>query len=162
MTSWVVVAFELDWQAGEALEHLLELETINQIHIDNAAVMSVDDDGRHHLRQTKTFGSGAGAAGGGLIGFAIGALIPGGAVVAAAGFAAGAVVGSHEDRPAENPLAGHLAAALEKGRSVLAVEYHDAVREAVLAELEPFAGEVVEGSLTAEQVAALNRTLSEG
>lgn len=160
MTSWIVIAFDLDWQAGEALEHLLELETINKIHIDHAVVISADDDGNHHVRDTHGPGIGVGVGVGSALGLAVGVLLPGGVFIAAAGAVTGAAVGAHVEHSHENPLQGHLEEALRKGRSVLGVEYHDADREAVLTELEPFDGEVVEGSLSAEQVAAVNRAMS--
>jgi len=161
MSSWIVVAFDLDWQAGEALEHLLELETAKLIHIDHAVVISVDDDGTHHVRDTKGAGIGIGGSIGGALGLAVSALLPGGVFVAAAGAAAGAVAGAHAHEHVDNPLQGHLEAALKNGRSVLGIEYHDADREAVLAELEPFDGEVVEGNLSPEQTEAINRALRE-
>jgi len=161
MGSWIVVAFDLDWQAGEALEHLLELETAKLIQIDHAVVISVDDDGIHHVRDTKGAGIGIGGSLGGALGLAVGALLPGGVFVAAAGAAAGAVAGAHAHEHVDNPLQGHLEAALKNGRSVLGIEYHDADREAVLAELEPFDGEVVEGNLSPEQAEAINRALRE-
>jgi uncharacterized membrane protein len=160
VSSWIVIAFDLDWQAGEALEHLLELETIKKIRIDHAVVISADDEGHHHVRDTSSPGLGVGTGVGGALGLAVGALLPGGVFIAAAGAAAGAYVGAHADQPVDNPLRDHLEAALQKGRSVLGVEYHDADRDAVLAELESFDGEAIEGSLTPEQIAAVNRSLS--
>jgi|SRR5579871_6503804 len=160
MSSWIVIAFDLEWEAGEALEHLLELETINKIHIDHAVVISADDDGTHHVRDTSGPGLGIGAGLGGALGLAVGALLPGGVFIAAAGAATGIAVGSQVHHSPDNPLQGHLETALRKGRSVLGVEYHDADRDAVLEELEPFDGEVVEGSLTPEQMAAVNRAMS--
>jgi uncharacterized membrane protein len=159
VSSWIVIAFDLEWQAGEALEHLLELETINKIHIDHAVVISADDDGTHHVRDTSGPGLGVGVGIGGALGLAVGVLLPGGVFVAAAGAAAGAAVGAHAQQPHDNPLQGHLEDALRKGRSVLGVEYHDADRDAVLVELEEFDGEAIEGSLTPEQIAAVNNAL---
>ncbi len=160
MSSWLVIAFDLEWQAGEALEHLLELETINKIHIDHAVVISADEDGNHHVRDTSGPGLGVGAGVGGALGLAVGVLLPGGVFVAAAGAIAGTAAGAHVHHPDDNPLRDHLEAALRKGRSVLGVEYHDADRDAVFAELEDFGGEAIEGSLTPDQIAAINRTLS--
>jgi uncharacterized membrane protein len=160
VSQWIVIAFDLDWQAGEALEHLLELETAKLIRIDHAVVISADDDDHHHVRDTSGPGVGVGTGVGGALGLAVGALLPGGVFVAAAGAVAGAAVGAHIHQPDDNPLQGHLEAALRKGRSVLGVEYHDADRDAVLAELEPFDGEAIEGSFTPEQIEAINRSMS--
>ncbi len=160
MSSWIVIAFDLDWQAGEALEHLLELETINKIHIDHAVVISADDEGNYHVRDTSGPGLGLGAGVGSALGLAVGVLLPGGVFIAAAGAVTGAAVGAQVHHSPDNPLQGHLEEALRKGQSVLGVEYHDADRDAVLTELEPFDGEVVEGSLTPEQIEAVNRAMS--
>jgi uncharacterized membrane protein len=150
----------MDWQAGEALEHLLELETINKIRIDHAVVISADEEGNQHVRDTGGAGLGVGVGLGGALGLAVGALLPGGVFVAAAGAATGLAVGAQNREADDNPLRGHLEDALRNGRSVLGVEYHDADRDAVLAELKPFEGEAIEGSLTPEQIAAVNRAMS--
>ena len=87
MHQTVVVAFDLEWEAGEALERMLELETSGAIRVDDAVVVTTDDSGVPHVCQTH-HPPGLGAVGG-LLGLLVGALLPGGFGIAAAGLAAG-------------------------------------------------------------------------
>jgi uncharacterized membrane protein len=161
----VVVAFDLEWEAGEALERMLELETSGAIRVDDAVVVTTDESGAAHLSQTH-HPPGLGAVGG-LLGLLVGVLLPGGFGIAAAGLAAGTALGSADsiarsqrEQELQVPLIRHLAEALQAGRSVLGLVFHDADRGALLAELEPLRGQLMEGSLSDEDVAAIDAALA--
>jgi uncharacterized membrane protein len=165
MHQTVVVAFDLEWEAGEALERMLELETSGAICVDDAVVVTTDESGAPHVAQTH-HPPGL-AAVGGLLGLLVGVLLPGGFGVAAAGLAVGTALGSADsvarsqrEHGLQVPLVSHLSDALQEGRSVLGLVFHDFKRDEVLAELEPLQGRLVEGTLTDEQVAAMNAALA--
>jgi uncharacterized membrane protein len=161
----VVVAFDLEWEAGEALERMLELETSGAIRVDDAVVVTTDEPGAPHVSQTH-HPPGLGAVGG-LLGLLVGALLPGGFGIAAAGLAAGTALGSADriarsqrEQELDVPLIGHLAEALREGRSVLGLVFHDADRDELLGVLQPLEGRLMEGSLSDEDVAAMNAALA--
>ena len=165
MHQTVVVAFDLEWEAGEALERMLELETSGGIRVDDAVVVTTDESGAPQVSQTH-HPPGLGAVGG-LLGLLVGALLPGGFGIAAAGLAAGTALGSADriarsqrEQELDVPLIGHLAEALRKGRSVLGLVFHDADRDQLLGILEPLEGRLVEGSLSDDDVAAMNAALA--
>jgi uncharacterized membrane protein len=165
MHQTVVVAFDLEWEAGEALERMLELETSGAIRVDDAVVVTTDESGTAHVSQTH-HPPGLGAVGG-LLGLLVGALLPGGFGIAAAGLAAGTALGSADsiarsqrEQGLQVPLIGHLADALREGRSVLGLVFHDVDREALLAELQPLQGRLMEGSLSDQDVAAMDAALA--
>jgi uncharacterized membrane protein len=54
----------------------------------------------------------------------------------------------------------HLAEALREGRSVLGLVFHDADRGELLRILAPLEGRLTEGSLSDEDVAAMNAALA--
>ena len=164
MHQTVVVAFGLEWEAGEALERMLELETSGAIRVDDAVVVTTDESGAPHLSQTH-HPPGLGAVGG-LLGLLVGALLPGGFGIAAAGLAAGTALGSADriarsqrEQELDVPLIGHLTEALREGRSVLGLVFHDADRDELLEVLQPLEGRLMEGSLSDEEVAAMNAAL---
>ena len=165
MHQTVVVAFDLEWEAGEALERMLELETSGGIRVDDAVVVTTDESGAPQVSQTH-HPPGLGAVGG-LLGLLVGALLPGGFGIAAAGLAAGTALGSADriarsqrEQDLDVPLIGHLAEALREGRSVLGLVFHDADRDQLLGILEPLEGRLMEGSLSDDDVAAMNAALA--
>jgi uncharacterized membrane protein len=97
----------------------------------------------------------------------VGALLPGGFGIAAAGLAAGTALGSADriarsqrEQELDVPLIGHLTEALRQGRSVLGLVFHDADRDELLGVLQPLEGRLMEGSLSDEDVAAMNAALA--
>jgi uncharacterized membrane protein len=85
----IVAAFKDEQRADNALQQLKELQKEKVIHIEDAAVLRKDADGKLHLKETADMGGGKGAVIGGVTGGVIGLLA--GPVGLAVGL--GAVVG---------------------------------------------------------------------
>lgn len=75
--------------AQAALEELKDIEY--SIHLDDAAVVQMEEDGKVHVKETHDMGGGKGGGIGALVGGALGLLVPG--IGTLVGVAGGALVG---------------------------------------------------------------------
>ncbi len=72
----VVAAFDSENGAADALHDLKELTKEKVISIQNAAVLSKDDKGKLHVKETADMSGGKGAAIGGVLGGVVGLIFP--------------------------------------------------------------------------------------
>lgn len=86
----IVAAFQEEDGAKNALNELKAAKKDHLIKIDNAAVITKDQKGKVHIKETKDMGGGKGAVIGGVVGGAIG-ILTGGVGLAVVG--AGALIG---------------------------------------------------------------------
>jgi uncharacterized membrane protein len=87
--SVVAAVFQTLDGAQAAFEELKEVEY--SVHLDDAAVIRMDDDGKVHVKESRDMGGGAGGGLGAVIGGALGLLVPG--IGTLVGVAGGALVG---------------------------------------------------------------------
>jgi len=134
----IVVTFEEDSKAYEALSKLKAASAAGRVGVRSASVLERGADGRITVPEAGDAVLGAGVATGGLIGLMVGIL--GGPVGVVLGFGAGALAGSYFDIDRA-----------EKGNSVLAqvAESLPVGRTALVAEVDEFAGEVIDGEMRA-------------
>jgi uncharacterized membrane protein len=134
----IAVTFENDSKAFEALSTLKQAGSAGRVSIDSAAVVERHADGRISVPEAADAVIGTGMAGGGLLGILLGVL--GGPVGVFFGFGAGALVGSMFDvrrAERESGVLDLLADALPLGG------------KALVAEVEEYAVEVVDGEMSA-------------
>jgi uncharacterized membrane protein len=134
----IVVTFEEDSKAYEALSKLKAANGAGRVGVRSAAVVERAADGRLFVPEAGDAVFGAGIATGGLIGLMVGIL--GGPVGVVLGFGMGALAGSFFDIDRA-----------EKGSGVLAQvsESLPVGRIALVAEVDEYAGEVIDGEMRA-------------
>lgn len=136
----IVAAFQDEKAAKNALAALKEAKKEGLIKIENAAVLSKDEKGKLHIKETQDMGGGKGAALGGVGGAVIG-LIAGTAlaVPAAVGALVGGLVAKLRDSGFSNKRLETIGEGLKPGSSaIIAVVEHSWVKkvEAALAEAQ--------------------------
>jgi uncharacterized membrane protein len=159
MANLVAIAYPDEATAKEVLNTLARLQTEHSIELEDAVVVTRDQDGKVKLHQTtKTAAMGAtgGALWGGLIGLIFLAPLLGMAVGAAAGGAAGALT----DVGVDDKFLKELGANLEPGKAALIVLVHRSTPDKVLPEIRRFGGEVIQSSLSDEAEAQLRAALA--
>ena len=155
----IVAAFQDEDGAKAALKELKHAKHQGLIKIDDAAVIRKDEKGKLHIKETEDMSTGKGAGIGAVIGGVIGLL--GGPVGVALGAGAGAAIGgiaAHGDAGIKDERLETIGAGLEPGTSaIVAIVEHKWV-EAVQAQLEEDATDVMAQQLSAD----IHAQLSEG
>lgn len=146
----IVAAFQREQEAEEALQDLKQARKEQVIAIEHAAVLRRDENGKLHVNEMRSGGTGKGAAIGGVVGAVAGLLA--GSLLLAAG--TGALIGGLAGRLRESgfPEARlkEFGEALTPGTSALvAVIDHTWVNE-VQTRLERFRAEVLTESIKAD------------
>jgi uncharacterized membrane protein len=158
MANLIAIAYPDKATAQEVLATLARLQTERSIELEDAVIVTRDQDGKVKLHQTtKTGAAGAtgGALWGGLIGLIFFAPLVGMAVGAAAGGAAGALT----DVGVDDRFLKDLGAKLQPGVAALIVLVHRSTPDKVVPEISRFGGEVIQSSLSDEAEAQLQAAL---
>ena len=157
MSEIVVIGFDTDSQALDALKSLRALEKQGRIAFADTAVVTHREDGqfevKNELSSATEGGMAVGAVLGGLLVFAF--PVAGIALGALAGGGIGAAMGGGIDGKFVDDVKGSLPA----GRSALFLQVKDADRTAAIAVLRKYHGEVIQTSLDEETEAALSAAL---
>lgn len=159
MSTLVVLTFDNEEDAGKLRETIRQQEKQDLISLDDSAVIVRDAEGKVHVKDQIDRGVKVGAAAGGLIGLLLGGLIfpIGGLVLGAAG---GAAVGSAADLGIQKSFVKDVTEALQPGTSALFLVVRHAEREAALAALRKYRGEVYHTNLAPEDEELVRRALS--
>jgi uncharacterized membrane protein len=160
MPNLVVLTFEDETQAGQALEALHEEEHRHEISLDDSAVVVKDQHGTIHVLNEVDRGIKVGAVGGGLVGLLIGLLVGGPLVSLVLGVFGGALGGNLANLGIDQRFIDDVSGALAPGTSALFLMVREADPEATLAALEPFAGQVYYSHLPQETEAKLRQALA--
>ena len=138
MGQLIVVAFEEEDTAKEALEALRSVQDQGAASITDAAVVAKDPDGKAHVKGTLEGTTIGGAAVGGALGLLLFMFFPvlGIAVGAIAGGLIGHAVGDHIDQS----FVKDVTAKLDAGHSALFVLIGEGSSDAILAALRPIEG----------------------
>jgi uncharacterized membrane protein len=159
MANLVAIAYPDEATAKEVLNTLARLQTEHSIELEDAVIVTRNQDGKvklHQTTKTAAMGAAGGALWGGLIGLIFLAPLLGMAVGAAAGGAAGALT----DVGVDDRFLKELGAKLEPGMAALIVLIHRSTPDKVLPEVKRFGGEVIQSSLSDEAEAQLRAALS--
>jgi uncharacterized membrane protein len=158
MSTLIAVAYPDEATAREVLGTLARLQTEHTIELEDAVVVTRDQDGRVKLHQSKSpaaAGATGGALWGGLIGLIFLAPLLGMAIGAAAGGAAGAMT----DLGVDDRFMKDLGARLDPGKAALIVLVRRSTPDKVLPEISRFGGDVIQSSLSDEQEERLQEAL---
>jgi len=151
----VVVTFEDDSKAYEALSKLKAANAAGRVGVRSAAVLKRDAAGRIEVPEAGDAVIGAGTATGGLIGLMVGIL--GGPVGVVLGFGMGALAGSYFDierASREGGVLAQVAESLPVGRTALVAEADEYAVEVIDGEMRTLGGTVTR-TPAAEVLAAL-------
>jgi uncharacterized membrane protein len=158
MANLVAVAYPDESTAKEVLNVLGRLQTEHSIDIEDAVVITRNQDGKVKLHQSMKPAA-AGAAGGALWGGLIGLLFLAPLLGMAVGAAAGGAAGALTDVGVDDRFLKELGAKLEPGAAALIVLVHRSTPDKVLPEIQKFGGEVLQTSLSDEQEQQLQEAL---
>src|SRR5690349_7192365 len=159
MANLIAIAYPDEATAREVLNTLARLQTEKSIELEDAVIVTRNQDGKVKLHQTsKTAAMGAtgGALWGGLIGLIFLAPLLGMAVGAAAGGAAGALT----DVGVDDKFLKELGTKLEPGGAALIVLVHRSTPDKVLPEIARFGGDVIQSSLDNDAEERLREVLA--
>ncbi len=148
----IVAAFQEEDGAQQALATLKEAKKEKLIKIDDAAVISKDDEGKIHIKDTEDVGGGKGAGFGAVVGGVIGLLGgPGGAILGAGvGAAVGGVVAKLYDGGFNDDRLKQIGESLQPNTSaIVAVVEHKWVAD-LEAELQAASAEVMTAEISAD------------
>jgi uncharacterized membrane protein len=164
MANLVAIAYPDEATAKEVLGVLGRLQTEQSIQIEDAVVVTRNQDGKVKLHQSAKPAA-AGAAGGALWGGLIGLLFLAPLLGMAVGAASGAAAGALTDVGVDNRFLKELGERLEPGAAALIVLVHRSTPDKVLPEIQRYGGEVLQSSLSdeaEEQLQAALRPTSAG
>ncbi len=157
MSQIVVIGFDTDTQARDALKSLRGLEKQGRISFEDTAVVTHQPDGKvdvkNEMSGTTEGGAIVGAVLGGVLLFAF--PIAGIALGALAGGGVGAAIGNGID----GKFVDDVKASLPAGRSALFLQIKSADRNAAIAVLRQYHGELIQTSLDEETEAAIRAAL---
>ena len=161
MSDLIIVAFPDESTAFEARAGLVRLQKEYLIEMEDAVVITRDNDGNVKLHQAVNM-TAAGAVGGTFWGALIGLLFMNPLIGAAAGAGAGAISGALTDVGIEDKFLKQVGTSLEDGQSALALLVRKMTGDKVLARMSEFHSKarVLQTSLSDETEARLRERLS--
>ena len=160
MSELVAISYP-DRQTAQVVRDILaDLSREELITLDDAVVVSRDDNGEVKLEQSERPGR-KGAGRGALWGGAIGLLVLAPLVGAAVGAAAGGIAGSANDTGVDDDFMRELGASLDPPRAALVLLVRDATADKVLPQIREYGGRVMRTSLGKEAEAKLRAGLDD-
>ena len=160
MSHLVAIAYDTPQTAEEVRAKLVSLQAEHVIQLDDALVVTRDEEGKIKLRQAVST-TGAGATGGALWGGLIGLLFLAPLLGAIVGGAAGAAGGALSDIGVDDNFARNLGDRLEPGKAALLVLVRESTPDKVLPEIEQYGGQVLQTSLSDEAEGRLRDALGD-
>ena len=160
MSHLIAIAYDTPQVAEEVRAKLARLQSEHVIQLDDALVVTRDEEGKIKLRQAVST-TGAGAVGGMLWGGVIGLLFLAPLLGAVVGGAAGAAGGALADIGVDDNFARNLGDRLEPGKAALLVLVRESTPDKVLPEIEQYGGQVLQTSLSDEAEGRLRDALGD-
>jgi uncharacterized membrane protein len=159
MSDLVAVAYDSESTAREVLDTLRRLQTEHVVELEDAVVVTKNDEGKIKLHQSFS-PAGAGAAGGALWGGLIGLIFLAPLLGAAIGAAAGGAAGALTDVGVDDKFMKELGQKLEPGSAALIVLVRRSTPDKVLPEIQKYGGHVLQSSLSSEAEERLEAALT--
>lgn len=147
MSNLIVIAFEEEHKAFELRAELVKLQKEYLIKMEDAVVVTKDDEGKVKLHQAVNL-TAAGAVGGTFWGALIGLIFLNPLVGAAVGAGAGAISGKIADIGIDDKFMKELGETFQPNTSALCVLVKQATPDKVLEKLSGFGGKVLQTSLS--------------
>jgi uncharacterized membrane protein len=160
MSDLIVMTFENETDASEALASLRSVEHAAALRIDDSAVIVKAADGGVSVKNEVDSATKTGAVAGGALGLLAFFVFPIAGI--AAGAAGGAVVGHLLDRRVDADFVRDVSASLAPGTSALFVLVRDEQPAALVGALGKFRGKVYQTTLDPEFEAEIDAALARG
>jgi uncharacterized membrane protein len=157
MSQLVVLTFDNPDDAGNALKSLRQIEKSGRLKLVDTAVIVKDADGKTHVKNEVSSGTETGAVIGGILGPFLFFAFPVAGIAIGAG--AGALIGKVFDTGVDQKFVKDVQEALQPNHSALFVVGDAGDRNAVLAALRPYKGEVYQTTLSSELEEELRKAL---
>ena len=158
MSELVVLTFDHEGTAEQALDSIRGIETANRIGLSDTAVIVKNAVGEVRVKNELSTGAEAGAIAGGVLGLVSSFLFP--VVGTVAGAALGGLLGSHFHTGVDKKFVKDVSESLAAGSSALFLLIKHGEPAAVIAALEPFNGTVYQTTLPAELEESLRQALA--
>ncbi len=160
MNQLLVITFDVEDEAHEALRDLRKLEWYGEMRLADSAVVTKDADGTVHAKNELSSGTETGALVGGSIGVILaGVFFP--VVGALVGVAVGALLGRKLGDGVDRTFVKQVEESMVPGTSALFLLFRKYDPAAMAAWLKPYAGRVYETTLSPELAEQLDRALHE-
>jgi uncharacterized membrane protein len=159
MSNLVVITFEGEETAAEAMANVRTVERAGGLGLTDTAVITKDGAGKVHVKNEWSSGTEKGAVVGGVLGAMMTFFFP--LAGAAVGAGAGAYIGSKIDPGVDGKFVDDVAAGLRPGNSALFLMLKDESNAAaVVAAFGPFKGTVYQTTLSTDFEDSLRRSLA--
>jgi uncharacterized membrane protein len=158
MSNLVAIAYPDRATAEDVMGALGRLQTEHAIELEDAVVVTREQDGKVKLHQSNKLAA-AGAAGGALWGGLIGLIFFVPLLGMAVGAATGAATGALTDVGVDDNFMKDLGASLQPGGAAVIVLVHRSTPDKVLPEIAKFGGDVIQTSLDNEAEQRLRHIL---
>ena len=157
MSQLVVLGFDTEQEALDALKSLRRLESEGRISFEDTAVVSHGLDGKFHVKNEASSTTEAGAVVGAILGGLVTFIFPVAGI--AIGALAGAGVGAAMGRGVSGDFVKEVKEQLPPGKSALFLLVKGADVDAALAVLRNFKGDVIQTTLDPEAEEAIRNAL---
>ena len=158
MSNLVAIAYPDVKTAEEVMGALGRLQVERSIELEDAVIVTREQDGKVKLHQARST-TGAGAAGGAMWGGLIGLLFLAPLLGMAVGAASGALTGKLTDVGVDDKFLEELGAKLEPGMAAVIVLVHRSTPDKVIPEIQQYGGTVLQSSLDNDAEARLSEAL---
>jgi uncharacterized membrane protein len=158
MSNLVAIAYPDRATAEDVMATLGRLQTEHSIELEDAVVVTREEDGKVKLHQSNKLVAG-GAAGGALWGGLIGLIFFVPLLGMAVGAATGAATGALMDVGVDDKFMKDLGSKLQPGGAAIIVLVHRSTPDKVLPEVAKFGGDVIQTSLDNEAEERLRHIL---
>jgi uncharacterized membrane protein len=158
MDKLFVLKFADETTAQQVLGTLKNLQDRKLIKVDDAAIVTLRQDGKPKIQQMHNL-VGAGALGGAFWGMLIGLLFFMPLLGAAVGAASGALAGKMRDIGIDDNFIKQVGSSIQPGESALFLLVSEAVAEKVMPELKQYKFQLIQTSLSKEDEEKLHEML---
>ncbi len=159
MSELIVLAFKTKTGAQEMANEIKNLQKMQLITLEDAAIVVRNDDGKAKVKQAYNL-VGAGALGGAFWGMLIGLIFFMPWLGLAVGAITGAISGKATDIGIDDGFIKEVGNTIEPGHSALFLLVVEATTDKVMDELKKFDAEVLKTSLSKEQEARLKEAFA--
>jgi uncharacterized membrane protein len=157
MTELLVIIFDTAEQATQARISLKSLEKEGQLKLTDAAIVTRTTEGDVKVKNELDSGVAMGALGGSLVGLLLASVFfPLAGIMA--GAAVGGLIGHFFHKDVDQAFVKEVTQKIEPGKSALFLMIDQGINM-VIAAMEPFKGEVLQSTLTTDEVDALKSAL---
>jgi uncharacterized membrane protein len=157
MSELLVIIFDTAEQAKEARLSLKGLEKEGMVKLDDAAVVSRGEDGKVTVKNELDSGVAMGALGGSLVGVLLASVFfPVAGILI--GAAVGGAIGHFFHKDVDQTFVKEVTQKIEPGKSALFLMINNGIGMVITA-MEPYKGEVLQTTLSTDEVDALKSAL---